>query len=206
MIDNKLKASLIETYDKYAHTRDDKPIDWWKAEEGAYFLAQLQAEGKETLLEIGAGTGRESLFFKENGLQPFAIDLSPVMIEICQQKGLEAAVMSFDNLSFLDASFDAVWSLNCLLHAPKAVFPSILEGIHRVLKPNGLFYLAMYGGYDFEGIWNNDDYSPKRFYNFYTNQAIQEIVSQVFELEYFKPIVIDEEKKAVEQSMILRKR
>jgi len=206
MVDGKIKALLTETYDKYAHTRENDPIEWWKVEERARFLAQLKAEGKHTLLEIGAGTGRECLFFKQNGLQPFAIDLSPAMVELCQQKGLEGAVMSCDDLTFPDASFDAVWSLNCLLHAPKATFSSILEGIHRILKPNGLFCLMMYGGYDFEGIWKNDYYEPQRFYNFYTNDAIQDLVSQVFVLEYFKPIVVDNAKKVIEQSMILRKR
>ena len=127
------------------------------------------------------------------------------MIELCQQKGLEAAVMSFDKLSFPDASFDAVWSLNCLLHATKAALPSILEGIHRILKPNGLFYLMMYGGYDFEGIWKNDYYEPKRFYNYYTNEAIQDLVSQLFVIEYFEPIVVKEGHKMVQQWMILRK-
>ena len=205
MENDNIKALLTETYDKYAHTRDKDAVDWWKEQERDRFLAQLKAEGKETLLEIGAATGRESLFFKENGLQPFAIDLSPRMIELCEQKGLEAAVMSFDELSFPDASFDAVWSLNCLLHATKAALPGILEGIHRILKPNGLFYLAMYGGYDFEGIWKNDYYEPKRFYNYYTNEAIQDLVSQVFVLEYFEPIVVKEGHKMVEQWMILRK-
>lgn len=205
MVDHHIKASLTETYDKYAHTRDKDAIDWWKVEARDRFLAKLKAEGKQTLLEIGAATGRESLFFKENGLQPFAIDLSPAMIELCQQKGLEAAVMSFDNLSFPDASFDAVWSLNCLLHATKAALPSILEGIHRILKPNGLFYLMMYGGMDFEGIWKNDYYEPKRFYNYYTNEAIQDLVSQLFVIEYFEPIVVKEGHKMVEQAMILRK-
>ncbi len=206
MVDHHIKASLTEVYDKYAYTRDNDAVDWWKEQERARFLAQLKAENKQILLEIGAGTGRESLFFKENGIQPFAIDLSPAMIELCQQKGIEGAVMSFDNLTFPDASFDAVWSLNCLLHATKAALPGILEGIHRIIKPNGLFYLMMYGGMDFEGIWEKDYYEPKRFYNFYTNKAIQDLVSQVFVIEYFQPIVIDDNKKLVEQAMILRKR
>ena len=68
MVDHHIKASLTETYDKYAHTRDNDAVDWWKKQERARFLAQLKAEGKQSLLEIGAGTGRESLFFKENGL------------------------------------------------------------------------------------------------------------------------------------------
>lgn len=205
MVDDHIKASLTETYDKYAHTRDKDAVDWWKEQERDRFLAQLKAEGKQTLLEIGAGTGRESLFFKENGIEPFAIDLSPGMIQLCQQKGLEAAVMSFDELTFPDASFDAVWSLNCLLHATKVMLPSILEGIHRILKQNGLFYLMMYGGYDFEGIWEKDYYEPKRFYSFYTNEAIQDVVSQVFVIEYFEPIVVKEGHKMVQQAMILRK-
>ena len=48
--------------------------------------------------------------------------------------------------------------------ANKQIKTKALENVCTVLKPAGLFYLGMYGGYDFEGIWDKDIYTPKRFF------------------------------------------
>ncbi|TMD70000.1 MAG: class I SAM-dependent methyltransferase [Chloroflexi bacterium] len=44
------------------------------------------------MLEIGAGTGNDSLFFRDNGLHVVCTDLSPAMVDLCTEKGLEAYV------------------------------------------------------------------------------------------------------------------
>ncbi len=103
-----------------AEQRDNIEKEDWKVVERQQFLSLLQKEGKTTLLEIGAGTGKDSLFFQESGLRVVCTDLSPAMIALCHTKGLEAYVMDFLNLDFVPASFDAVYALNCLLHVPGA--------------------------------------------------------------------------------------
>ena len=91
MTDNSFwKNNLIETYNKHAQERDTYTIDAWKVEERANFLTLLQSKGKQSLLEIGAGTGRDSKFFQDAGMAVTCIDLSPEMIKLCQQKGLSA--------------------------------------------------------------------------------------------------------------------
>ena len=126
------------------------------------------------------------------------------MVKLCQQKGLSAFLMDFYNLGFCAVSFDAIWALNCLLHIPKKELPGVLQGIQDVLKPEGLFYMGVYGGRDFEGVWQEDFYTPKRFFSFYPDQRIQEIVEDFFEILYFKGISL-EPGKAHFQSMILKK-
>ena len=76
-MDEKLIGNLREAYDKRAAWRDERPYPEWKEKERANFLAYLQRENKRTLLEIGAGPGRDSLFFQQNGLDVVATDLSP---------------------------------------------------------------------------------------------------------------------------------
>ena len=154
MTDNSFwKNNLIETYNKHAQERDTYTIDAWKVEERANFLTLLQSKGKQSLLEIGAGTGRDSKFFQDAGMAVTCIDLSPEMIKLCQQKGLSAQVMDMTNLDFAPGSFDAVYALNSLLHIPKADFRTVLGNVKKVLKPSGLFYLGMYGSdEDFEGV------------------------------------------------------
>jgi len=174
-----------------ATNRDKSPIQEWKLIERQHFLDLLLKEGKETLLEVGAGTGKDSKIFQEHGLQVTCTDLSPAMIELCRQKGLNAYEMDFLNLSFPDASFDALYALNCLLHLPSQNLPEALESLQRVLRPGGLFYLGIYGGEDWEGIVSDDSHEPKRFFSYHSDEYMKDITQRFFELVYFKHIDLE---------------
>jgi SAM-dependent methyltransferase len=204
MTANQRKANLIKAYDQQAEDRNKGEFQEWKVVERAHFLSMLQQEDKHTLLEIGAGHGRDSLFFQDQGLEVTCIDLSPKMIELCQQKGLDAHIMDMVHLDFEQDSFDAVYALNSFLHLSKSELLSALENVRRVLHLAGLFYLGLYGGFDFEGIWEDDSYIPKRFFSLHTHENLKQTLSKVFEIVYFRTIKFDE-KQIPFQSVILRK-
>ena len=199
-----LKANLVHVYNQQAAERNKREIDDWKAVERAHFLSFLQKENKQTLLEIGAGPGRDSLFFLEQGLQVTCIDLSPKMIELCLQKGIDAHVMDMIHLDFEHSSFDAIYALNSFLHLPKDEFPIVLENVCNVLRPTGLFYLGTYGGFEFADIWEKDFYEPKRFFSFHSDENLKKILADMFEILYFKRIEFEEGELSF-QSAILRK-
>ncbi len=186
-LDEKLLANLQTAYDEKAAWRNVRPVQDWKLRERANFWEYLQREGKQTLLEIGAGPGRDSLFFQENGLDVTATDLSPEMVALCRQKGLTAYVIGFDDLDF-SRPFDAIYALNCLLHVPKKDLPAILHRVHSLLKPQGLFYMGVYGGQNSEGIFEDDLHEPKRFFSQYTDEDVQTVVGRVFSPVYFHTI------------------
>ena len=200
----KFKADLVTVYDQHAEERNNGEIDDWKAVERAHFLSILQKEDVKTLLEIGAGPGRDSSFFRRQGFQVTCVDLSPKMVELCQQKGLDAHVMDMVHLDFEQDSFDAVYALNSFLHLPKDEFQVALENVCNVLSPAGLFFLGLYGGYEFEGIRENDYYSPKRFFSFHSDENLKKILANTFEILYFKRIEFEQSELGF-QSTILKK-
>ena len=201
---NDVIARLRESYNRNASERNQYSIEDWKVEERQHFLSLLQQEGKERLLEIGAGPGRDSQFFHNNELDVTCTDLSSEMVALCRAKGLNAYVMDFLSLDFPAESFEAVYALNCLLHVPKKDLGRVLETIKRLMKPDGLFYMGVYGKEDFEGVWELDEYVPKRFFSFYTDEVIQKVVSDYFEVVYFKAVPLEDDERHF-QSMILRR-
>ncbi|MGD9100460.1 MAG: class I SAM-dependent methyltransferase, partial [Anaerolineae bacterium] len=174
-------------------------------EERAYFLSLLQQEGKQNLLEIGAGPGWHGKFFQDNGLTVVCTDLSPEMVKLCRAKGLAAYVMDFLSLDFPDGSFDAVYALNCLLHVPRKDLPRVLRALQALLKPGGLFYLGVYGGKEYEGAWPQDHHDPKRFFSFHTDEQLRRITTEFFELLYFKRIPLEGDNEFHYQSLILKR-
>jgi ubiquinone/menaquinone biosynthesis C-methylase UbiE len=201
----KIKSNLIEAYNKNAAAREAYTVESWKLELRDDFLSLVKEENKTSLLEIGPGAGKDSLFFQENGLNVKCIDLSPELVKICQQKGLDAQVMDMTALSLPEESFDVVYALNSLLHIPKKDLSTVLKNIQTVLKPNGLFYMGVYGSEtESEHIWENDSYKPKRFFAFYSDEHLQEITGQYFEQISFKKITFEGNQPHF-QRLVLRK-
>ncbi|MGZ9584889.1 8-oxo-dGTP diphosphatase MutT [Paenibacillus marinisediminis] len=201
--DSIVKSTLKQAYNTFAQAREATKLVAWKQEERDVVLSTWKREGINKLLEIGAGPGRDSLFFQQQGLDVLAIDLSDEMVALCQQKGVPARVMDFYQLKFPDHTFDGIYALNCLLHVPKARLVQVLLEIKRVLKPEGQFYLGLYGGDSTDGIWENDSYEPKRYFAMYPDEDILRIVREHFTVLDFHTRSMGEEAPHF-QSMMLR--
>jgi SAM-dependent methyltransferase len=94
------------------------------------------------VLEIGCGMGFASLEFIRRGCHVTATDLTPAAVEltkrhydVCKAVADDVRVENALNLSFPDASFDAVWA-NGVLHHTGDTRRAIQE-IRRVLKIGG---------------------------------------------------------------------
>ena len=102
----------------------------------------LAPQSYERILDIGCGDGLLSLSIQKYGSRVIGVDSSPTMIASARDKGVDAYVMSAENLNYKN-EFDGVFS-NAALHwikNPKAV----LAGVNNALKVNGRF-IAEFGG------------------------------------------------------------
>jgi SAM-dependent methyltransferase len=189
---DRIRAGLLESYGaEGARRREGKGKPEWKLAERAAFLRLMQDEGCRTLLEIGAGTGQDSLYFADNGLEVVTTDLSPAMVAICRAKGLDAQVMDFAAPSFAAGSFDAVHGMNCLLHVPNAKLPGVLAAIRGQLRPGGLFYLGAYGGDGTEGTLADDDHVPPRFFSWRTDEQMLRATGEWFDTVEFHVVPVE---------------
>jgi MPBQ/MSBQ methyltransferase len=99
-----------------------------------------------TVLDVGCGIGGSSrILAKDYGFSVTGITISPQQVKRAQEltpAGLDAKFVVDDAMamSFPDASFDVVWSIEAGPHMPdKAVFAKELM---RVLKPGGVLVVA----------------------------------------------------------------
>lgn len=157
------------------------------------------------VLEIGAGHGRDTIFFASNGIEVDAVDYSVIAVEIldrlAKEKRQPIKPRVFDvksALPFPNGYFDAVYShmlLNMRFSLEDLHF--IFSEIRRVLKPKGFNFFSVrnhndksYGkGIEVDkGIYDINGYQVR----FFTEKEIQDLM-EGFEMlwmgeEYEDPV------------------
>ena len=203
-----IKENLRKYYNQEAAIRDKSEKQDWKIKFREDFCKLIIQENKNTLLELGAGAGYDSLFFMNNNLKVTAVDLSSEMVCKCKEKGIETYEMDFYNLSSLNKKFDSIWAMNTLLHVPKADLGYVLNEIDSVLNVNGLFYMGVYGGEDSEGEYVKSEISEfPRFFSFYSQKHIYNILINRFCIIDFQEINIGRDARTdIFQSILMRKK
>ena len=203
---SKIKENLRKFYDQTAGIRDSSTKQDWKIKERKAFLDAVQSEGKQTLLELGAGAGYDSEFFMENGLIVTALDLSVEMVKKCKEKSIDAYVLDYYNVETLGKKFECIWSMNSLLHVPKAELPQVLKSIDSVLEENGLFYMGVYGGKDSEDEYINELSEHPRLFSSYTQETLHSILQKQFNVILFNQYDVGRGETHQFQSILMRKR
>ena len=125
-----------------------------------------------TVLDVGCGIGGSSrILAKDYGFDVTGVTISPQQVLRAQEltpEGVSAkfAVDDAMALSYPDASFDVVWSIEAGPHMPdKAVFARELL---RVLKPGGVLVVA---------DWNQRDDRQKPL-NFWEKPVMKQLLDQ----------------------------
>lgn len=179
------RPDLATAYDAHVLDRESSGEPTWRDEAKEDLARRLRPGAR--LLELGAGVGYTSRWFVDRGLQVLATDLSPANVEMCRAKGLDAQVVDMMDLPFQDGSFEAVWAASCLMHIPDADLPGVLRSIARLLTGDGLFWAGTWGSdTPWEGVWEKDWYTPKRFYSIRGDDQLRRAFDVDFEVVSFE--------------------
>lgn len=133
-------AKTLAAYTKNA--ADYAALDFSESEKQALadFLDLIPSDG--AILDLGCGPGFHAARMVAEGYRVSAIDATPAFVETARDKGVEARLGTFDDLTET-AVYDGIWASFSLLHAPKSDFPRHLVSIHRALVPQGVLYLGL---------------------------------------------------------------
>ena len=117
----------------------------------ARYVATLVEPGR-TLVDLGCGNGRDSLYFAQQGLQVVGIDLSPTAIELLRaQQAPNAQFLCGDfitNPAHTPGRYDYAYS-RFTIHAinPKQE-TMLLQSMYRALKPGGKLLIEVRSVHD----------------------------------------------------------
>ncbi len=153
-------------------------------------LKILKEKKIKKIIELGAGLGRDTIFFAKNSVVTQAFDYSPTAIKIIKKKALENKLSNFistnifdvrKKLPFEDNTIEACFShmLYCMAMS-NSDLKNLNNEILRILKPGGInIYTARHiedgdyknGIHIGEDLYENDGY----IVHFFTYEKIKKI-------------------------------
>ena len=114
----------------------------------AYRHIQERLPVGSRILDLGAGSGRDSRYFLDQGYDVTSVDGSANLADVAQKRlGISIQVLDFEEIDF-KYEFDAVWASCCLMHNDAAKLRRVLKKIGKSLKPGGYFYASYKFGED----------------------------------------------------------
>ena len=157
----------IDYYNKYAAKVFEDTVDQNMDAITAPFLELLE-EG-DTILDMGCGSGRDSLTFYDLGYDVTPLDGSEEMCRLAEvHTGLDVLQMTYEEMAF-DGAFDGVWACGAFVHIPKDEMPALFRKVAIALTEDGIFYLSMRLG-DFEG------FQGERYFSCYSENERRSLV------------------------------
>lgn len=167
----------IEYYNKYAAKVYEDTINVDMSEIMREFLDQLE-EG-DTILDLGCGSGRDSLAMYELGYDVTPLDASEEMCKLAEiHTGLDVLQMTYDEMEFEDV-FDGIWACGSLIHVPKNEMPEILGRLADALCAHGILYISVKKG-DYEG------FRGERYFCDYTADSLTAMIEKTGLFEILK--------------------
>lgn len=183
-MEDKLKQAVL-TYNKiaklYAEFNKDKLMQFQLNK----FISLLPKKAK--VLDAGCGPGRDAEYMHEDGMDVTGIDISEGMVEEAKKRvpKITFKVMDMRSLTFKDATFDGIWAMASLFNIPKEEIPKVLKEFKRVLKPDGIVFIAVKEG-EGEKIIKKPKYNHEPIYMvFFNQQELEEFLTDAgFEIAH----------------------
>lgn len=182
---DRLDEDLAAYYDQEAALRAAREVDPGRVARRGEFLALLRAEGRRTLLEVGAGPGRDAAAFLAAGIRVTGVDLSREHVRLARLAGVDAHHASVHAMPFPPRSFDAGWTMSTLVHVPDDQFDAALDAIADRLVDGAPLAVGLWGGVDHEGPNERDEIEPRRFFSTRSHHRARAMLGRVGRVERF---------------------
>lgn len=134
------------------------------------FLQYVKPGG--VIIDIGAGSGRDILYFMNKGYRVEGIDAAPEMCRIASEYTGVPVICCKIQEWVPDKKYGGIWANASLLHLSLKEIEEFILRVDNLLEDQGVIYISLKSG-----IETGTDVTGRYFTNF-TEEKVQQIVSK----------------------------
>ncbi|QXM06449.1 class I SAM-dependent methyltransferase [Crassaminicella indica] len=148
-IENTIKADMTKIYQKF----------------------EKYLKKGDRILDLGCGSGRDSLYFMNKGYDVLAVDYSEELVKSASKLlNKEVIILDMREMDFYE-EFDAIWACASILHINREDINNVIRNCERALKNGGIFYLSFKYG-------DKEEWRNERFFNYYNETSFKRLIDQ----------------------------
>ena len=164
----------IDFYNKNAENYCSKTIGIDLTQIYEKFLKYIPKQG--AILDLGCGSGRDSLNFLNNGFDVTSMDASIEMVKLSSKLINQKTIhRKIEDIDFKD-KFDGIWACASLLHINKNATVDVYNKLLSALKIEGILYASYKYG-------TNTIVKEGRYFNNYDENSFSEMIKNIKSLE-----------------------
>jgi ubiquinone/menaquinone biosynthesis C-methylase UbiE len=173
-------------------------------------LLSLEIEPKITVLDIGCGSGRNSIFLASLGFETYAIDLSKNAVKLANDRSkikgynIKTSINNFTDLRFEKNYFDLIIGWRVFHIGDHNINQKAINEARRVLKKNGyaLIAVASASGIVYEQRLKDYGFSAKNTISYPSQNSIhtKHYFTKEELTDFFKGFIIEDYKIITEFS------
>jgi len=168
-----------ENYDKYIRGSIKADMSL------LYFEFEDYLKENATILDLGCGSGRDSIYFNNKGYMVTSLDGSIKMIEYLKNTLKNEIVFSTFEEYRTDKKFDAIWACASLLHVKKEKIRNIILKYIDLLSIDGIFFMSF-------KLRDKDFEKNGRVFTCFTEESFKILLNDFINIEIIKFIITND--------------
>lgn len=98
-------------------------------------------QSNASILDVGSGSGRDSLYFHKNGYTVTSFDASEALVEFSRDFLDNVHLATFESFESSEL-YDGIWACASLLHVDRFRIQIIIQKYIDMIKKEGVFYMS----------------------------------------------------------------
>lgn len=108
-----------------------------------YMQKYLLKKDDFLMLDLGFGSGRDMIYFKNNGYKIKGVDSCSAFVNEARKKELDVSLEVLPNMDNIEnEKYDLIYSIGLVMHLNESERLNLFNNIKLKLKKNGLFVLS----------------------------------------------------------------
>ena len=142
------RSELRSYYEAEAAQRLRGPLHGLRLEWRAAFIDGLRDEQRTSVVDFGAGPGRDVAAFNDAGLEAIGLDLAVGNARLAHEAGMHVVPADVARPPVRPRTFEAAWSMSTLMHLADDETLDALGAMGHTTVPGSPMVVGVWGGDD----------------------------------------------------------